>query len=129
MGWDIAWFAIYTAVESLVLIIKSSVQEMIGLFLDCELDIKESVGFVFDFLREAVVYIFAYDSWKGRLYGRTTSSTNLAIKIFASTGDTGFLIPHPSICLYRRLLIDCEQSLYKSVERPTLLRQCHEREA
>ena len=37
MVWDIAWFAIFTAVESLVLIIKSSVQEMIGHFLDLNL--------------------------------------------------------------------------------------------
>ena len=57
MGWNIAWFAIYTTVESLVLIIISSIQEMIGLFLDCELDVKQSVGCVFYFLREAVVYI------------------------------------------------------------------------
>ena len=71
--------------EILVLIIISSIQEMIGLFLDCELDVKQSVGFVFYFLREAVVY-------------------NLAMKMFASTSDRGFPILHPSICLYRRLL-------------------------
>ena len=57
MGWNIALFAIYTTVEILVLIIISIIQEIIGLFLDCELDVKQSVGFVFYFLREAVVYI------------------------------------------------------------------------
>ena len=57
MGWDIALFAIYTTMEILVLIIISSIQEMIGFFLDCELDVKQSVSFVFYFLREAVVYI------------------------------------------------------------------------
>ena len=52
MGWDIALFAIYTKVEILVLIIISSFQEMIGLFLDCELDVKQSVGFVSTFLEK-----------------------------------------------------------------------------
>ena len=81
MVWNIAWFAIYTTVESLVLIIISSIQEMIGLFLDCELDVKQSVGFVFYFLREAVVY-------------------NLAMKMFASTSDRGFpFYTHQFVCV------------------------------
>jgi len=37
--WDIAWFAIYKAVECSVLILKGSVQEMLGLFLNCEFDV------------------------------------------------------------------------------------------
>ena len=102
MDWNIAWFAIYTTVESLVLIIISSIQEMIGLFLYCELDVKQSVGFVFYFLREAVVYIPVIE---GRtVHGRTTSSSNLVMKMFASTGDREFPILHLSICLCRRLL-------------------------
>ena len=39
MRWDMAWFAIYAAVECSVLILKGSVQEMLGLFLNCEFDV------------------------------------------------------------------------------------------
>ena len=39
MGWYLAWFAIYTAVECLMLILEGSVQVMAGLFLDCEFDV------------------------------------------------------------------------------------------
>ena len=81
MGCDLAWFAIYTAVKCLILILEGSVQEMVGLFLSCEFDVmmvavetlKCSVGLVFYFLREAVVCIPVLDQ-KGGLYGQTTSA-------------------------------------------------------
>lgn len=38
------------------------------------------------------------------MIGVIMSSSNLDMKMFASTGDSGFPIPHPSTCLYRRLL-------------------------
>jgi len=39
VGWGIAWFAIYTVVECFVLILQGSVQEMVGLLLNCEFEV------------------------------------------------------------------------------------------